>query len=47
MKKLIALILSLCFLLPAAVMTAGAEVGYTLALEGEGDPADLTVDSFH
>lgn len=42
MKKLIALILSLCMLLSVVGITAAADAGFTLTLEGEGAPAPLT-----
>lgn len=38
MKKIIALTLSLCLLLPCAALAISAEVGYTLSFAGEGTP---------
>ena len=42
MKKIIALILSLCLLVPCAVLAVSAEVGYTLSFEGEGAPDSMS-----
>ena len=42
MKKIIALILSFCLLLPCAVLAVSAEVGYTLSFEGEGVPDPMS-----
>lgn len=39
-KRIIAVVLSLCLLLPAAALAVSAEVGYTLTLLGEGDPVE-------
>lgn len=45
MKQIIALVLSLCLLMPVAVMAASAETGYTLTLQGEGVDERMTGDT--
>ncbi len=42
MKKIIALILSFCLLLPCIGIAVAAEAGYTLSFAGEGAPEALT-----
>ncbi|MBR6726723.1 MAG: hypothetical protein IKM08_00885, partial [Clostridia bacterium] len=47
MKKLIALILSLCFLLPCVAVTVAADAGYTLVLNVADDSSELTGDTVY